>query len=224
MQRSVVAIGCVAAALILLPSATAGGWWTSIRLDRTTVSVGQELKVDAHVMFRSIDAAEAAQNGNGHGAFYLYLLRGFDYSVVERAMRKPSPRNWWSVGSADAFRVGRLAIDGRSRNLGVAKASFPVPDVPPGQYAVMFCDAGCVHPLADVIPTLPKQLTVTAPRTSGRSLWVQSAGWLVVGVALGALVGFALGRLRGQASSPELAAAWQPSDDKELEELLSSHR
>jgi hypothetical protein len=27
-----------------------------------------------------------------------------------------------------------------------------VPDVPPGKYAVMFCDARCAHPLADVIP------------------------------------------------------------------------
>jgi hypothetical protein len=203
MQRSVLAIGCVSAALILLPSAPAGGWWTSIRLDRTRVSVGEELKVHANVMFRSIDAAKAAQNGK---AFYIYLLREFDYSVVQRAMREPSPRNWWSVGSVEAFRVGRLAIDGQESNLGVAKASFPVPDVRPGQYAVMFCDAGCAHPLADVIPTLPKQLTVTTPRTSGRSQWVQSAGWLVVGVALGALVGFALGRLRVQASSPELAA------------------
>lgn len=224
MQRSVLATGCVAAVLIVLPSATAGGWWTSIRLDRTRVAVGQEMKVQANVMFRSVDAAEAAQTGEAQGAFYVYLLRGFDYSVVQRAMRKPSPRNWWSVGHADAFRVGRVVIGGQESNLALANASFRVPEVPPGRYTVMFCDAGCAHPLADVIPTLPKQLTVTAPRTADRSPWVQKAGWLVVGVVLGALLGFVLGRLGGPVPPEPVAAVWQSSDDEELEELLSSYR
>jgi hypothetical protein len=224
MQRSVLAIGCVAAALIVLPSATAGGWWTSIRLDRTRVAVGQEMKVHANVMFRSVAAAEGAQTGEAQGAFYVYLLRGFDYSIVQRAMREASPRNWWSVGSAHAFRVGRVVISGRELNLARASASFRVPEIRPGQYTVMFCDAGCAHPLTDVIPTLPKQLTVTAPRTADGSPWVQKAGWLVVGVVLGALLGFVLGRLGGRVSPEPVAAVWQPSDDEELEELLSSHR
>jgi hypothetical protein len=146
MRRSVLAVGCVAVALLVLPSATAGGWWTSIRLDRTRVAVGQEMKVHANVMFRSIEAAEAAQQGQAQGAFYVYLLRGFEYSVVLGAMRKPSPRNWWSLGSAHAFRVGRVVISGQEPNLAVAKSSFRMPEVPPGKYAVMFCDTGCAHP------------------------------------------------------------------------------
>lgn len=224
MQRSVLAFGCVAAALIVLPSATAGGWWTSIRLDRTRVAAGQEIKVHASVMFRSVDAAEAAQAGEARGTFYVYLLRGFDYSIVQRAMREASPRNWWSVGSADAFRVGRVVISGRELNLAVANASFRVPKVPPGRYTVMFCNAGYAHPLADVIPTLPKQLTVTGPQSVDRPPMVQKVGWLAVGVVLGALLGFVLGRLGGPASPEPIAVAWQPSDDEELAELLSSHR
>jgi hypothetical protein len=215
MQRSILSIACVAAALIVLPSATAGGWWTSIRIDRTRVAIGQEMKVHANVMFRSVDAAEAAQTGETQGGFYVYLLRGFDYSIVQRAMREASPRNWWSVGGADAFRAGRVVIGDRESNLALAKASFRVPKLPPGRYTVMFCDAGCAHPLADVIPTLPKQLTVTAPQTADGSPWVQKAGWLVVGVVLGALLGFVLGRLGGQASSPEwVAARRSPSRDR----------
>jgi hypothetical protein len=224
MRRSVLAVGCVAVALLVLPSATAGGWWTSIRLDRTRVAVGQEMKVHANVMFRSIEAAEAAQQGQAQGAFYVYLLRGFEYSVVLGAMRKPSPRNWWSLGSAHAFRVGRVVISGQESNLAVAKSSFRMPEVPPGKYAVMFCDTGCAHPLADVIPTLPKQLSVTASRSDGTSRWVQNAGWLVVGVVLGALFGFVLGRLGGPASPEPVAAGWQLSDEQELAELLGSHR
>jgi hypothetical protein len=219
MQKSVVAIACVAAGLILLPSATAGGWWSSVRLDRARVAVGQELRVHASVMFRSVEEAEAAQNGEAQGAFYVYLLRKFDYSVVQRAMREASPRDWWSVGNADAFRVGRVVISGQESNLAVANASFRVPEVPPGRYTVMLCDVGCAHPLADVIPTLPKQLTVTVPRRAGGTPLVQRVGWLVVGVLLGALLGFALGRLR--AASPEsISVAWLPSDDVEVEQLL----
>jgi hypothetical protein len=224
MHRSALGIGCVAVALIFPPLATAGGWWTSIRLDRTRVAVGEEMKVHASVIFRSIDAAEAAQKGGAQDEFYVYLLRGFDYSAVQRAIRKPSPQNWWTIGSAEAFRAGRVVINRQESNLGVAKASFRVPDVPPGRYAVMFCDTECTHPLADVIPTRPKRLTVTARPTADASQWVQRAGWLVAGVVVGVLLGFALGRVRGPPSpEPEpVAAAWQPSGERELEELLSS--
>jgi hypothetical protein len=199
VQRFVLAIGCVAAALIALPSATAGGWWTSIRLDRTKVVVGQEMKVHADLMFRSVDAAKAAQNGETRAQFYVYLLRGFDYSVVQRAMQEPSPRNWWSVGRADAFRVGRVVIGGRESNLAVANASFRVPEMPPGRYTVMFCDAGCAHPLADVVPTLPKQLRVTGRGSVSELPLIQKVGWLAVGVMLGGLLGFVLGRLSSPA-------------------------
>jgi hypothetical protein len=152
VRRSVLAIGCITIALTLPATATAGGWWTSIRLDRATVLAGQRVNAHAHVMFSSVDAVEAAQNGRRDEEFYVYLLRGFDDSIVERAMRRRSPRNWWSVGGADAFRVGRVVIGGSGSNLALANASFLVPHVPPGKYAVMFCDAGCAHPLADVIP------------------------------------------------------------------------
>src|SRR5688500_9436007 len=48
--------------------------------------------------------------------------------------------------------VGIFVLACARSNLALANASFRVPDVPPGRYAVMFCDAGCAHPLADVIP------------------------------------------------------------------------
>jgi hypothetical protein len=211
MQRSLLALACVAVTLLVPPTARAGGWWTSIRLDRTKVTVGQEVKAHANVMFRSVDAVEAAQSGKKQEAFYVYLLRAFDHSIVERAIRKPSPRNWWSVGSAEALRVGRVVIGGSESNLALANAYFRVPDVPPGQYVVMFCDAGCAHPLADVIPTLPAQFTVTAARTNSVTQWVQ-AGWLVAGAIFGVMLGFLLGRRSAPAPPEPVALAWQPSD------------
>jgi hypothetical protein len=209
MRRSPLALACVAVTLLVAPTAGAGGWWSSIRLDRTKVTVGQEVKAHANVMFHSVDAVEAAQIGKKQEPFYVYLLRGFDYSIVERAIRRPAPRNWWSVGSAGVLRVGRVVIGGSESNVALANASFRVPDVPPGQYVVMFCDAGCAHPLADVIPTLPAQFTVTAAPTTNMTRWVQ-AGWLVAGAIFGVMLGFLLGSRSAPAPPEPVAVAWQP--------------
>jgi hypothetical protein len=223
MRRTVVAIGCATVALLVPPSATSGGWWTWIQLDRETVAAGHEMQAYADVMFSSGDAAEAAQSGRNGDAFYVYLLRGFDYSIVQRAMRQPSPRNWWSVGGADAYRVGRVVIGERHFNLARATASFRVPEqVTSGKYVVMFCDAGCAHPLGNVIPSHTTPLTVTAARTPGTPAWAY-AGWLAAGVVVGALVGFLGGRRRATRLLPVRTTPWQPTDE-ELEELLASGR
>jgi uncharacterized coiled-coil protein SlyX len=137
--------------VLLLPSsATAGGWWSFIDTDRSTVAVGQRVKAEAEVLFGSIRAAREAQDGR----FYVYALRGLDYSIVRQAMNTPSPKDWWSLGEADALELGRVVLRVSGGNLGRARASFTVPELPPAAYALMLCDAGCAHPLADVVPTL----------------------------------------------------------------------
>jgi hypothetical protein len=119
------------------------------------------------VLFSSAVAAQAAQEAD---RFHVYLLRGFDYSVVERAMRKASPRtprNWWSLGGAEAIEVGQVTVrvpDGT--NLGKARAAFTLPDLPPATYHLMLCDTGCTEPLADVIPA--KGFTVVADLATAR--------------------------------------------------------
>ena len=161
MRRVVLAFTITA---LLVPSAAAaGGWWSGIDLERSTVAVGQRVKMKAQVLFSSVSAAADAR---GH-PYYVYLLRGFDYSVVERAMGKRSPRRWWSVNSgAGVFKVGRVVVHLSDTNLGKARASFIVPELAPGTYALMFCDAGCAHPLADVIPT--RGFTVVADVATAR--------------------------------------------------------
>lgn len=198
MHRSIPFVACVAAILLVPPSATSGGgWWSSIRLDRPKVSVGEEATARANVMFGTSEEAEAAERGEAR-AFYVYLLRGFDRSIVERAMGKPFSRDWWSVGDADAYRAGRVLITVSYLNEATATAPFRLSDtVPPGEYAVMFCDAGCKQPLAGVIPT-PKQLTVTS-ETGEASTWLRAC-LLFVGVAIGALILVALLRARGARS------------------------
>jgi hypothetical protein len=152
------ALVCAVGVILLTPqTAAGGGWWSYIDVNRSTVAPGQHVEVNEAVAFSSAAAAEEAQET---GRFYVYLLRGFDYSIVERAMRKPSPRNWWSLGGAEAIQVGQVAVSVSDANLGRATAAFTVPELPPATYHLMLCDTACADPLADVIPA--KAFTVVA--------------------------------------------------------------
>jgi hypothetical protein len=138
-------------ALLLAPSAAAGGgWWSVIQVSRAPVAVGARVDLSASLYFTSDAKAEAAQQP---GRYRVYLLRGFDDSGVERAMRKPSPGDWWSLGAAEAIEVGTVTVHESEANFGLASAAFTVPELAAGSYHVMLCDAGCTEPLAEVIPS-----------------------------------------------------------------------
>ena len=144
------ALSCAFGLLLLTPPAAAGGgWWSSIDVDRTTAAPGQRVEVKSFVDFSSVAAAQEAQES---GRFYVHLLRGFDYSVLEPAMRQAAPRNWWTLGGAEAIPVARATVGITDRNAGWARASFTMPELEPGTYHVMLCDAACTEPFASVFP------------------------------------------------------------------------
>jgi hypothetical protein len=177
---------CALGVLLFVPhAATAGGWWSYVDVNRSQVAPGQRVEIDETVAFSSVAAAEEAQET---GRFYVYLLRGFDYSAVERAMRKASPRNWWSLGDAEAIQVGQVTVSVSDANLGRATAAFTMPEIPPATYHLMLCDKACTEPLADVIPAT--DFTVVADPATAQM--AQRAGRLE-------------GRIRNQAR--QLAAA-----------------
>jgi hypothetical protein len=164
MVRLSAVLVCALGVLLLMPqSAAGGGWWSYIDVKRSHVAPGQRVELDEAVAFSSAAAAEAAQQTD---RFYVYLLRGFDYSVVERAMRQPSPGHWWSLGGAEAIEIGRVTVGVSDANLGRASAAFTVPELPPATYHLMLCDAACGVPLADVIPA--KGFTVVADPATAR--------------------------------------------------------
>jgi hypothetical protein len=141
---------CAFGVLLVMPQAAAGGgWWSYIDVNRSHVAPGQRVELSVTVAFRSTAAAKAAQEAD---RFHVYLLRDFDDSVVEQAMRKASPGNWWSLGGAEAIEVGQVTINTSDSNLRRARAEFTVPELPPATYDLMICDAGCTTALPDVVP------------------------------------------------------------------------
>ena len=155
---------CALGVLLFVPhAATAGGWWSYVDVNRSHVAPGQRVEIDETVAFSSVAAAEEAEEA---GRFHVYLLRGFDYSVVERAMREASPHNWWSLGDAEAIQVGQVAVSVSDANLARATSAFTMPDIPPATYHLMLCDAACTEPLADVIPAT--DFTVAADPATAR--------------------------------------------------------
>jgi hypothetical protein len=164
MVRLQIALFCALGVLVLTPQAAAGGgWWSYIDVNRSVVAPGQRVELEVTVSFSSAAAAEAAQQTN---RFHVYLLRGFDDSVLERAMRKSSPGNWWSLGDAEAIDLGHVTVRVWNANLGRATAVFRMPQLPPATYQLMLCDTACTEPLANVIPT--EDFTVVADRTTAQ--------------------------------------------------------
>lgn len=149
LQRAVVS-GAMVVLLAVPQGAHAGGWWSSIDLESSFIVVGERVEAHTEFLFRSIDAAERAR---GTGRFYAYLIQDFEYGILEEAMSKPWPRGWWRLGGGRALRIGTVVLSAWDANLARARAEVLVPDVPPGSYALMFCDWGCVHPLGDIVPT-----------------------------------------------------------------------
>jgi hypothetical protein len=68
----------------------------------------------------------------------------------------------WSLPRVDdprTVRLGRLSIDWDRMK---ASVSFVVPQVPPGEYVIAFCDSNCSHTFGDIDTTGGIQVFVTA--------------------------------------------------------------
>ena len=147
--------------------AAAGGWWSFIELESTYLAPGMRVEAaDSGLSFTSTKEAERARRT---GRYYVYLIEGLDLDTVKDQMLRADPRRgWWALGDAMALRAGRVSLRGWHANLARAHARFVTPDLRPGIYTVMFCDAGCRHPLGDAIPS---KVRVVADPPVGRSSW-----------------------------------------------------
>jgi hypothetical protein len=189
--------------------ASAGGWWSYIELNNRYLAPGTMVhSVGTRIFFDSVREAHEARRG---GSYYAYLIEDFDYHVVTEAQSKmdPSPR-WWRIGDAAAMRVGRVSLGGWDANLATATARFVAPDVTPGPYVLMFCDAGCKRPLADLVPRkvrvvadpLTARIVGTLERVQNRTA-LQYQRLLYRERHLAARTGAALGRMQARIGALE---------------------
>lgn len=144
-------------ALLLSAPASAGGWWSHLGLRGRHLGPGERIQARSEVLFRSSDEADRVAKGAA-GPYFVYLIPELDWAMVERAMRKADPGEWWTAPET-ALRIGTVRVTARDSNLGRVRASFEVPEVAPGRYALMVCDPGCARPLADMVPS---EVIVTA--------------------------------------------------------------
>ena len=157
MRRTAVLLAVASALLLLQAPAPAGGWWTSLDVHEEYLGIGEPLTIKINeVLYESIEAAERAELTD----YFAYLVKDFDQRSLDRAMTRPDPRDWWQPLSTP-IQAGRVTLFGRDANLARGLVHLTVPDVPPGRYSLMLCDAECRTPLGNHIP-VPVNVTSDA--------------------------------------------------------------
>lgn len=158
MRRRTLVAGLITSVVViaLAAPASAGGWWSYVDLDKRHVSVGDTLTSSTEVMFPTSAMARRARSGR----YFAYLVRGIDQKLLDEAMSKPQPKRWWTQPET-AVRAGKVRWRTRDSNIAHVIVNVTIPEVSPGRYALMLCDAGCRTPLGDVVPT--EGLRVYAP-------------------------------------------------------------
>ena len=158
MRWTVVAL--TASGFLLAPSgvATAGGWWSFIPIEGSVFAVGDHVESArrGEVYFRSEGAAERARAGEVR--YMPHLIPDMDWGPVHRAMRVASPGDWW-VQPDVAIPAGTMTFGLGDGNVGSFRMTLEVPDVEPGEYALMICSPGCEEAFASVVPT---RVTISA--------------------------------------------------------------
>lgn len=144
-------LAALTAVALLAPMGTAGagGWWNGIDLDGQRLAVGESTTVRMRfVLFADAEAAQDARSGE---AYYAYLVGDYNRRALDRAMRRANPGHWWEKPT-NATRVGVVTLSKWQTNAATARVGITIPRMKPGRYSLMLCNAGCVKPLADVIP------------------------------------------------------------------------
>ena len=144
----VIALVTSLASIALAAPASAGGWWSSVPLEKQHANIGDTLHSRSDVWFPTMKLAQRARSER----YFAYLVRGINQKLLDDAMGHAQPKRWWAQPET-AIRAGTVRWGGRDSNIATVIVDVTIPDVPPGRYALMLCDAGCRNPLADIIPT-----------------------------------------------------------------------
>ena len=138
-------------AIIITPAqALAGGWWSFLQVPGEYFGIGETITFkENEVMFETIEEAEGARSKD----FGVYLVQSYNEELLDDAMTRPEPEDWWEPLSTP-MRIGDLELIDPDSNLMKARVSFTVPEVSPGRYALVLCsNPDCGQSLGNVIPS-----------------------------------------------------------------------
>lgn len=138
-------------AIVIMPTgALAGGWWSFLQVPGRYFGVGETITfMENEVMFDTIEEADGARSED----FGVYLVENYDEGLLDHAMTRPEPDDWWEPLSTP-MRIGDLELVNPDSNLMKARVTFTVPEVPPGRYALVLCsNPDCDQSLGNVIPS-----------------------------------------------------------------------
>ena len=153
--------------------AWAGGSW--LRFDREAYAPGEIAQAEARPGHGQLGWVD-------DGPFYAYLTDSL------------------AVPAEEGIPLGELLLDEETVNSVRVTIEFVVPDVPPGEYAVVYCNNPCTEGLGDLIGGVLNVVpSATLPNTGVEQWPLVSAGMLIL---LGAAALY-LSRARGErAQSP----------------------
>ena len=144
--------GLIAAAMALLvagvsPALAGGVSW--IDVSESHVAPGMSLEAETQAYFAT---AEQAAEATIPRAYSVFLLDDLDRNTLREAIGDYDP-GWPVPRTATRIEVGTVEALSRDANLVRAHARIEIPSLVPGNYWLMFCDAGCSRAMGDAVPT-----------------------------------------------------------------------
>ena len=142
--------------IVIMPTeALAGGWWSYLQLPGRYFGIGETITfTENEVWFETTEEAQGARSED----FGVYLVESYDEELLDDAMTRAEPDDWWEPLSTP-MRIGDLELIHPDSNLMKARVAFTVPEVSPGRYALVLCsNPDCARSLGNVIPA---EVTVT---------------------------------------------------------------
>lgn len=159
--RTILVVAVVAIVALMPSPASAAGWLTYLDLPGGHLGVGETVRVRTEVSFWDRAGADAAKSKD----FHAVLVQGIRAKALAADMEPTSYPLWWTPPTKMTL-LGDVVLDHWDVNHARATVDLKIPEMPPGQYQLLFCDRGCQHPMANI---RPQEVTVSADALLART-------------------------------------------------------
>jgi hypothetical protein len=150
LRRATAAASIVIATVLVSAPNAAGGGWATLDLRGRHFGPTETIQSGGQALFPSAKEAERARTGIDR--YFVYLVPDLDWDMAFSALVRRQPARWWHAPPG-AVRIGDVRVRVPGSNLARVLATFEIPDVTPGEYALVVCSEGCAAPLGDLAPS-----------------------------------------------------------------------